>query len=211
MSHKNFIRKVLVLIGLFIQLTLVIAMAQETQLAKGDSKLIYKKGNTIFSTHELRFALKVPEGYRSSDILHYYPDYHGHPFEVSAISVFNDRSILMLHAERVSDQSGFLEYSYLEKDTLSGLEFYMQDRCFEVTEELLHRAVDLQFFSEAGYIYGPALYIRQYFITSDDGNAEVVLGYAENACDCDDTTINEPFKKFFIQRLREKVSIEDLN
>lgn len=186
------------------------AQAQE-KVSTSKFQYLQFEGSSLNSVHAIRLTLDIPDGFKRTGFLNHSPVFHEHPFNVTAAAVYDSITIIMVHAEALGDSSGYLNYGYLEATRLNGIEFYSKDNCVEITEALLSDAKDLQFFQNEGFDFYPAVYLKQYFKTTDDGNAEFVLSYGERVCDCSETTINEAFKEQLISRLANAVNITEQN
>jgi hypothetical protein len=184
--------------------------AQE-KLSTNKFQYLQFEESSLNSVHAIRLALDIPDGFKRTGFLNHNPVFHEHPFNVSAAAVYDSMTIIMVHAEALGDSSGYLNYSYMETATLNDIAFYTKDNCVEITEALLSDARDLQFFQNEGFDFYPAIYLKQYFKTADDGNAEFVLSYGERVCDCSETTINEAFKEQFMRRLTNTVNLTEQN
>ncbi len=62
-----------------------------------------------------------------------------------------DSSFIMVHAETVTDNSGFLDYSYLDSTSLNGISFYKRVRCAEIWDEFIEEEHDIRFLNENGF------------------------------------------------------------
>lgn len=167
--------------------------------------------SSLNSVHAIRLTLDIPHGFKRTGFLNHSPVFHEHPFNVSTAAVYDTITIIMAHAEALGDSSGYLNYSYMDAATLYDIAFYTKDNCIEITEALLSDARDLQFFQNEGFDFYPAVFLKQYFKTTDDGNAEFVLSYGERVCDCSETTINAAFKEQFMRRLTNTVNLTEQN
>jgi len=163
---------------------------------------------SIRSVHGIEIELKIPHGFKKTSILNHQPKFHEHPFNVSTAAIYTDDIIIMMHAESVTDHSGFLNYSYLDSIQLAGIGFTTQERCVVISDELLKEARDLGFFQGEGFDFYPAIYMKQFFKTTQDGNYEVVLTYGERVCNCEVMNLDDKFETEFSQRLLQKVNIK---
>lgn len=161
----------------------------------------------IRSVNALKFSLEIPPGFKVIKPLNHQPVFNGHPFNVSTAALVKGNTIIMMHAEKVTDHSGFLNYSYMKPDSLSGFKFYSQERCVKVTDQILKSATDLNYYQNHGFDFRPAFYMKQYFVNTDDGNQEWVLSFAQRIPNCADSTINRSFKKRFENRIKETVKL----
>lgn len=167
--------------------------------------------HTIQATHDLPLAVHVPDGFKQLAPMNHQPEFNGHPFNISTAAFTNGQAIVMVHAERLTDSSGYLDYSYMTPAQLSGLDFYVTERCVEITDALMDEATDLNYFQQQGFDFYPSVYLKQYFVNSPDGNAEFVITYGERIRDCTENTLNDAFKAAFYKRLEETITVQKMN
>jgi len=178
--------------------TCLTGIAQNTD-SKKKSEFSYLafKDSAIVSTHAIKYSLKIPPGFSKIKPLNHKPTFNNHPFNVSVAALMREKYLIMVHAEKVTDDSGFLDYSYLESVKLNGLNFFMKEKCLELNDKIFEEAVDVRYIKENGFDFGAAIYLRQFFVNTSDGTYEYVLSYGERVCDCSEKTINDDFIKKF--------------
>jgi len=157
--------------------------------------------DVLKSTHDIKFSLKIPSGFSKIKPLNHKPTFNDHPFNVSTAALISEKTIIMVHAEKVTDSSGFLDYSYLKPASLGGFDFHMKESCTEITDEVLDEAVDVRYFQENGFNFRPAMYLKQYFLNT----SEYVLSYGKRVRDCSDKTISNTFKDDFNRELERTI------
>ena len=163
--------------------------------------------NKIISTHELKFAISKPAGFKLLGPTNYSAEFNNHPFNITFAAFTKHNKVLAIHAERVSDNSGYLDYSYMEPATLDGIGFYQRVNCAELSAENVSEAQDLAYLAKQGFNFNPAIYLIQFFINSDDGNAEYVITYGEQVTSCDPSTISAEFKTQAQKSLQQIVEL----
>lgn len=201
--------RILTLIIILIACVSKIETQAQEKPSASDFQYLQFQESSLKSVHAIRLILDIPDGFKRTGFLNHSPVFHEHPFNVSTAAVYDSMTIIMVHAEALADSSGYLNYSYMEAATLNGIEFYSKDNCVEITAALLSNAKDLQFFQNEGFNFYPVIYLKQYFKTTDDGNAEFVLSYGERVCDCSEATISQAFKKQFMDRLNNTVNLTE--
>jgi len=95
----------------------------------------------------------------------------------------------------------------MKPDKLSGYDFYTQEKCVKLTDEIMKEAADVRYYQNHGFNFWPSFYMRQYFVNTPDGNAEFVLSFAERVPNCSDTTLNKHFKETFHKKIKELVKL----
>ena len=192
---------------LYLLLALCNIIRAQPSNSKTEFNYIEFKNDSLFSTHAIKYSLKIPHGFNKIAPKHYQPVFNGHPFNVSYAAIEKDSILIMVHAEMVADGSGFLDYSYLKPEKLNGLDFYVQENCIELNEKVFERAADLAYIKENGFDFGSAIYLKQFFTNSTDGNYEFVLSYGKKVCNCDSETISIEFIDEFNRELENTVKL----
>lgn len=209
-KNIKFIRFFLAFIALsFISSTGVAQKRMPTTTAEF-SYATFENGN-IVTTHGLNYSLKTPKGFTGIAPYNFKAVFNKHPFNVSIATVISTDAFIMISAEKVTDASGILDYSYHKSIQLSGLDFYMKDECVKITHKLMQEAKDLKYIQDKGFNFGTAIYIRHYFKNTNDGTYEYVLNYGERVSDCSANTINPKFIKKFNQKIIKNVNLSHLN
>jgi hypothetical protein len=175
----------------------------------GGFRYLQLEGEVLKSTHQIKLSLKIPDGFSRTEDFNYRPIFNNQPFNVSTAAVYDENRIIMVHAEALPDSSGYIDYSYLDTINILGIDFYTKESCVVMSEELLSNAKDLQFFQSEGFDFYPAIYLNQFFLDTEDGNAEYVLSYGERVSDCSQTTIDQSFKDRFFEKLKSTLVFEE--
>ena len=184
--------------------------AQETDNKNQTFNYLEFKDGKIVSTHAIQMVLDIPAGFRQIQPHSYKPVFNGHPFNVTFAAVVNKNTIIMVHAEKVTDDSGFLDYIYMAPVELDGFKFFKKEHCLKLTEEIYNKAVDIKFISDNGFDFGEAIYLKQFFINSPDGNYEYVISYGERVCNCNESSIDEDFLDTFNKNLKNNIKLTGL-
>ena len=129
----------------------------------------------LIADHGLPFVFEIPKEWNIIEPFSYRESYHGVRFCVTVCAFWKDETIVAVHAERLEDESGSLDYSYMEPAVLSDLNFYKQDRVAVLDPGAVEKAKDLKYFKSRGFDFSPSIHLRQYFYHSKDGNAEYVV------------------------------------
>ena len=123
-----------ILISTYLLLSLFLMSCSSIHIKKKPHEFRYLefKNDTLKSTHAIQLSLKIPSGYRKIVPLNHKAIFNNHPFNVSIAALKRNENIIIVHAEKVTDSSGFLDYSYLKPVILSGINFFMK---YEVWSE----------------------------------------------------------------------------
>lgn len=170
---------------------------------------VFFNNGYIVSSHAIKYSLKVPYNYIKIEPYNYKPFFNKHPFNVSLAAAYNNKNLIVVHAEKVTDGSGFLDYSYLMPVKLDSLDFYMKESCLELNEETLEQAIDIKYIKANGFDFGDAIFLKQFFVNTPDGTYEFVLTFGEKVCDCTDEFINDEFKYEFDKKLDETIELSE--
>ncbi|HEX7175712.1 MAG TPA: hypothetical protein VF240_10675 [Pyrinomonadaceae bacterium] len=176
----------------------------------GSVKFDYLKvrGNIAESTHKAKYKLEVDRSYKPLGEFHHQPVYEGVQFNVSLAAFSRGESIIMMHAEMHTDGSGGLDYSKLKPETLDGIKFTSREQCAtpaEVPDP--YSNPEFRFLRDKGFKAVLPIYLRQYFATSPDGVAEVVLTYGKRVSSCGDDTITPEFKAEVDREVRSSMKV----
>lgn len=144
-------------------------------------------GNSVQTYHSIKSTLGISDTFRYLGEEHYTANYHGHPFEVNVAAFLSEKALFSIHAEKVSDNSGYLDYSYMEQVFFEDRPFRYSRKCLQLTQEQVDNAPDLHFFKQHGFDFSPHIRLEQFFIVSEDKNSEIVFTYATKHNSCDGT------------------------
>lgn len=167
-----------------------------------------KNGKTLESKNAVNLKLQVTEDFQALDEIHYEANFHNHPFKISMASFIHNTRIIAMHAEQVTDNSGFLDYSYLESTTFQGIDFFLLARCATLSDADVTEATDLSHYKANGFDFAPNIYLYQLFKTSPDGNNEVVITYGEKVPNCTKKHESTEFKAAVKTRLEQTITLE---
>lgn len=163
----------------------------------GQAKFDYLnvKGHTVESVHRLKYVVKVDKSFKFLGEYQHQPTYSEKMFNVSVAAYAKGESLIMIHAEAHTDNSGGLDYSNLKPDPLNGIKFTSREQCAVMAEIPDPYSIpDLRFLRDSGFSTAPAMFLKQYLIASPDGTAEFVLSYGKRVASCSDAVITGEFK-----------------
>ena len=126
------------------------------------------------------------------------------PYEVSLGALFSDDGVVMVHAERVANQSGASNYQDLARSQWPDDSFrFSGATCIDVSAAEIEGEHDLEWLRDNGFEpTGPMVFV-QYYATTNDFNDEVVITLLARVDAC--TTDLEPGEK--LAPLRDSVVI----
>lgn len=126
------------------------------------------------------------------------------PYEISLGALFSDDGVVMVHAERVANQSGASNYQDLVRSKWPDNSFrFSGATCIEVSAAEIEGEHDLEWLRNNGFEpTGPMVFV-QYYATTDDFNDEIVITLLARVDAC--TPDLEPSEK--LAPLRESVAI----
>lgn len=183
-------------------------------IASADTKFDYLKvkGNTVKTTHQARYKIKIDKSFGFLGELHHQPTYSEKQFNVSLAAFSGGADIIMIHAETHTDKSGGLDYSNLKADALDNLKFTSREQCAPAEAEAdLSSNPEIKFLREKGYSLKLPFLLKQYFTTAADGTAEVVISYGTRVASCDESTLSGEFKAQIEKKLRENIRVKKIN
>ena len=167
------------------------------------------KGHQVESTHQARFKLKVDKSYKLLGEFHHQPTYAEKQFNVSLAAFAKNDAVVLIHAETHTDGSGGLDYSKLTPVVFGDIKFTSREQCATPSDiPDPYSNPELRFVRDSGYNIALPMYLKQYFVTSSDGRAEIVLTYGKRVASCGDETITSAFKEQADREMRAAVKIK---
>jgi hypothetical protein len=167
------------------------------------------KGNTVESVHKIRYVVKIDKSFKSLGEYHHQPTYGEKMFNVSVAAYSKGDSLIMIHAEAHTDNSGGLDYSNLRPDPLGSINFTSREQCAVLAEIPDPYSIpDLRFLRDSGFSPAPAMFLKQYLIASPDGSAEYVLSYGKRVASCGSEVITPEFKARIDQESRTVLKVK---
>jgi hypothetical protein len=126
------------------------------------------------------------------------------PYEISLGALFSDDGVVMVHAERVANQSGASNYQDLARSKWPDDSFrFSGATCIDVSAAEIEGEHDLEWLRDNGFEpTGPVVFV-QYYATTDDFNDEIVITLLARVDAC--TPDLEPGEK--LAPLRDSVVI----
>ena len=165
---------------------LLLALAASTSPATPppDHDYLDVQGRRVQTRHRLDAAVEIAPVFKPLGETHHRPVFDGKRFAVSVAAFADGDRFVMVHAEELVDGGGTLDYGALAKDALGDFAFTSRRQCAELPPDVIASEHDLRFLAERGFDPAPALALKQFFVTSADRNAELVLTYGERVAGC---------------------------
>ncbi|HZB43808.1 MAG TPA: hypothetical protein VE360_01120 [Pyrinomonadaceae bacterium] len=188
----------------------VAACVALTSFAQDKFDYLKVEGQTVESTHKLRYVARIDKSFKPLGEHHHQPTYGAKMFNVSVAAYARGDDLVMIHAEAHTDGSGGLDYSNLKPDPLGGIGFTSREQCAVLAEIPDPYSIpDLRFLRDKGFTPAPAVFLKQYLIASPDGSAEYVYSYGRRVASCGDGVLTPAFKAG-VERAARAVSINKL-
>jgi len=168
---------------------------------------LYRSGNQIESTHNLRLSFTIDRAFRPIAAADYQPTFDGKKFNVSIIAFAHGSEFVMIHAEMHTDGSGGLDYSKFVKTELNKVPFTSREQCAEIDAQTINEEHDLKLLSDGGFSSTPAIWLKQYYATSSDGTSEVVVSFGHRLRSCSDKDLTAAAKSSFDRRARMSIIV----
>jgi hypothetical protein len=164
------------------------------------------KDNTVTTTHQARYKIEIDKSFKFLGELNHQPVYEGKQFNVSLAAFAKGETIIFVHAETHTDNSGGLDYSKLKAASLNNLKFTSREQCapVEAVEDLADNE-EVIFLREKKYAIMLPFYMKQYLATSADGKAEIVISYGTRVPACGKNT--PEFDEQIAQEIRENIKV----
>ncbi|MBX3265788.1 MAG: hypothetical protein KF831_03700 [Acidobacteria bacterium] len=164
------------------------------------------RGNSVKTTHQAKYEIKIDPAFKLLGELHHRPTYDKKQFNVSFAAFSDGKYLVMVHAETHTDGSGGLDYSNLTPGKLNGLTFTSREQCASAEDETeLNGNPQIQFIRKTGFNFALPFYLKQYFTSSEDGKAEVVISYGTSLSSCEN--LSDGFKSQIERQIQERVSV----
>ncbi|MEZ5426571.1 MAG: hypothetical protein R2747_09925 [Pyrinomonadaceae bacterium] len=164
--------------------------------------------NKIKTTHQAKFIIEIDNTFDFLGEFRHQPTYGEKQFNVSFAAYRNGENLIMIHAETHTDGSGGLDYSELQPAVLNGLKFTAREQCATAEDEAEMKAnPQIQFLEKAGFEIKLPFYLQQYFATSPDGKAEVVISYGRKIPSCD--SITDDFRNQIRREISENIRVRN--
>ncbi|MCL6699170.1 hypothetical protein LZ496_10310 [Sphingomonas sp. NSE70-1] len=110
--------------------------------------------------------------------------FEGHPYEVSLAALAGKNAVVMLHAERVADDSGASNYDNLPSSPWAG--FRLRSQCARIAATDVAEEHDLKWLADRGWNPVGDLALEQHLKSTSDHNREVVVTLAMKVKSCSD-------------------------
>ena len=194
---------------LFVGLFLVFANLFFAAAQKSRFDYLKIEENNVKTTHQARYEIKIEKPFNFLGDFHHQPVYGKKQFNVSMAAFSDGKNLIMIHAETHTDGSGGLDYSNLSPASLDGLNFTTREQCAGAEDEAeMNKNPQIKFIRSKKFNLSFPFYLKQFFTTSKDGKAEVVISYGKRVESCEN--IPEEFKSRISEEIKDKIKIRKL-
>ncbi|MEP0520171.1 MAG: hypothetical protein ABJO09_03535 [Hyphomicrobiales bacterium] len=165
------------------------------------------RSNVVTTTNNMKYQIAINNTFQLLGELHHRQKSRDLLFRVSFVAFGNGVDIVLIHAERLQDETGILNYDYLPRQNLSEVEFGFREQCIPVEAETgLKTNREANFVRDRGYELTLPFLLTQYLSASSDGNAEVVIAYGRSVESCD--SISDAFRSDTQNRIDEAINVK---
>ena len=145
----------------------------------------------IRTLHDIKYEVEVNGGFDVTKSKNRVDQFNGTPYKISLAAFIADDTALMIHAETVADLSGASDYSNLPQAEWPNETFRSSGHaCLELPAEEVEGEHDLQWLRNNGFEPTGTILFGQYFATTEDKNAEIVISIMQHVSACDDESAN---------------------
>lgn len=191
---------------MFIGLALIFAGLFNAAAQKSKFDYVKIEKNSVKTTHQARYEIKIEKSFNSLGEFHHQPVYGEKQFNVSVAAFSDGADLILVHAETHTDGTGGLDYSNLSLASLDGLNFTSREQCAGAEDEAeMNANPQIKFIRSKNYNLSFPFYLKQFFTTSKDGKAEVVISYGRKIESCEN--ISEDFKSRISKEIKNKIKV----
>ncbi|WP_298814191.1 hypothetical protein [uncultured Roseibium sp.] len=190
-------------------MTLLAVFFFSTQPSAAFHDYIDRNSNTVTTTHQAAYRVSIIESFEPLGELHHRQESNGRMFKVSFAAFSKGSDIVLIHAETLEEPTGILDYGHLDQVKMDGVAVSIREQCVPAeAEAALADNPEANFVKDNGFDLRLPFLLTQHLITSDDGNAEVVISYGRGVEDCD--VISESIRKDIRLRVENSITLERL-
>jgi len=147
-------------------------------------RYITVQGHSLRSANGVPVEVSAPPGFRVLKPTSRHATFDEHPYEVSIAALASRDAVVMLHAEKVTDQSAASNYDKLPASMLRG--FRLRSQCASIETADVAGEHDLQWLAERGWSPVGNLAVEQHLKSSADHNREIVVSFITKVKSCAD-------------------------
>ena len=193
-------------ISMLIALSATIANASQAD----DAGFVYiaTTAEGMRTLHELKYEFAMQGDYVVTGAKNREDVFNGTPYKISLAAFISDSTAIMIHAETVADRSGTSDYSNLPSVDWPDSSFRSSGYdCMEVPPEAIEGEHDLEWLVANNFQPSGTVLLAQYFTSSDDNNAEIVVSIIHHVESCD----NEARNLASLNMIKEQATIAAIN
>ncbi len=159
-----------------------------------DFNYISVSNGRIRTLHEIGYEVDLTDGFHVTKPKNRVDQFDGTPYKISLAAFIGKNSAVMIHAETVADLSGASDYSDLPQAEWPDRTFRSSGHaCLEIPADEVEGEHDLLWLQSHGFEPTGTLLFGQYFATTADNNAEIVISILAHVSSCDDESANLEF------------------
>jgi hypothetical protein len=148
---------------------------------------LHLEGDALVASGSLAARIPRPEAdWRPAPVDRREETFDGHPFAIARSAWLGEDALVLVHAERVLDDSGAAHYEELPPFTLAGVIWRSRLLCAPLSPAEVAEESDLRYLARHGFDPLPALRLRQLFRTTETHDAELVVSYGERVQVCNE-------------------------
>lgn len=188
-------------------LTLLAAFLFSTGPSAAFHDYLDRNSNTVTTTHQAAYRIGIGESFVPLGELHHRQESNGRMFKVSFAAFSKGSDIVLIHAETLEEPTGILDYGHLDQVMIDDVSAAFREQCVpEEAEAALANNPEANFVKDNGFELRLPFLLTQHLLTSDDGNAEVVITYGRRVANCDE--ISDVIRKDIRARLENTITLE---
>lgn len=168
------------------------------------------RSNVVTTTHDMKYQIRINSAFQPLGELHHRQESRGLMFKVSFAAFSGGSDIVLIHAERLQNEAGILNYDQLPQRGLGDVKFGFREQCIPAEAEAgLQTNREANFVQEQGFKLDLPYLLTQHLSASSDGNAETVITYGRPIESCD--TVTDAFRSDTRNRIDEVIDVRTAN
>jgi hypothetical protein len=167
------------------------ADGRDFSVPEPDFNYISVTNGRAHTLNELKYEIAVEGDFSITEPKSRVDVFGNTPYRISLVAFIGDDRALVIHAEEVADSSGASDYSHLSMADWPDNSFRANEpSCLHIPPEEVEGEHDLQWLRQNGFEPSGNILYAQYFATTADKNAEIVISMLQRVESCDDESNN---------------------